>query len=232
MIVSHKYKFVICVPVGLNAGDWLDRIKSAGEEYLAGYLEVAGMPNGVCVPEGCEKYTRYFVDDPYHRLPQLWEGRKNTPWEGPVQVQNDLEEWLKWYMFGMRRKYLEMGVHSSPNGWGMRSEDGEWCYFEHPSVLMRTFAGLGNSPMGQDAPWGRGIVHMLRLQEGSRGWKNITQLIRRRHSGEKLSVEVKDTLALIQWHIPAMNAFYEIGDELANAYRKEFARSSSPVNTE
>jgi hypothetical protein len=229
MIVSHKYHFLIAVPVGLNAGDWLTRIAAEGDP---GYLEIVGLPNGVCVPEGCEDYNRYFVDDPYHRLPQLWEGRKGTPWEGPVQVQNDLEEWLKWYMFGMRRKYLEMGIHASPNGWGMRGEDGDWVYFEHPSILRRVFAGIGNSPKGVDAPWGRRPVRIIRMNEMSRGWRDMTQRVRIRNTAGKLSPEQQNTFDLLRWHIPAMYPFYELPDELVSAYMKENAREFANENDE
>lgn len=230
MIVSHQYKFVIAVPVGLDAGDWLTRIAEEGDP---GWLEIVGKPNGVCVPAGAEEYTRYFVDDPYHRLPQLWAGRTNTPWEGPVQVQNSLEEWLKWYMFGMRRKYLEMGIHASPNGWGMRGEDGDWVYFEHPSILKRVLAGVGNSPKGQDAPWGRQSVRMLRLQESSRGWKAITSIVRtRRFDDPDMQKCAENTYDLLRWHVPAMYPFYELPDELVSAYMKEFARDLANGNNE
>lgn len=223
MIVSHKYKFVICVPVGLNAGDWLTRIAEEGDP---GHLEVVGMPNGVVVPENCGKYKRYFVDAPHHRISQLWTGRVGTPWEGPVQVQdpNDPSEWLKWYMFSMRKKYLEIGVHSSPNGWGMRGEDGDWCYFEHPKTLIRTFAGIGNSPLGEDAPWGRKQPVLLKMEEYSRGWRDLIREVKSKGGGGKTTPpEVRNTMDLLRWHMPSMQCLYEIGDELVNALWKESA---------
>jgi hypothetical protein len=223
VIVSHKYKFVIAVPVGLGAGPWLNRIAAEGDP---GHLEVVGMPNGICVPEGCEDYSRYLVDDPIHRLPQMWQTRKGTPWEGPASAQDDRDPsaWTWWYMFNMRRKYLAEGVLASPNGWGMRGVDGDWCYFEHPSTLLRALSGMGNSPKGEDAPWGRQSVGILRLQEISRGWKNITQRVRRRDGLGNLTPEQQSTYDLIRWHVPVMGSFYEMTDDLVNAYFKESAR--------
>jgi hypothetical protein len=155
----------------------------------------------------------------------MWLGRVGTPWEGPVQVQdpNDPTEWLKWYLWGMRRKYLEMGVHASPNGWGMRGEDGDWCYFEHPAILQRVLAGQGNSKLGEDAPWGRAQVRILKMEEFSRGWRDIIKVIRAKYNGKELPDEAKSTVDLIRWHIPVMQPFYEIPDELVAAYFKENA---------
>ena len=218
MIVSHEYRFVIAVPVGLDAGDWLTRIDREGE---TGYLEIIGSPNGVCVPEGCEKYRRYFVDAPQHRLPTLWLGRSGTPWEGPVQIQSSVEEWLKWYLWGMRKKYMEQGVLAAPNGWGMRGEDGPWMYFDHPSILLRTVAGVGVSLNGPEAPWGRANVHLLRMQEATKGWRDLYDAVGR---GErKLSVSAAGTLDLLRWHVPVMQHFYELPDELVKAYFGENA---------
>lgn len=227
MIVSHQFKFVIAVPVGLDAGDWLTRIADEGDQ---GYLEIMGYPNGVCVPEGCEGYRRYFCDDSSHRLPQLWQGRGGTPWEGPPQVQSSAEEWFKWYVYGMRRKYLEMGVHSSPNGWGMRGKDGDWVYFEHPKYLRRAFEGRGNSPLGEVAPWGVSSSEILRLQEPSRGWKNILGTIRATYAADKgMPPEAKNTFDLIRWHVPVTQAFYELPNELVNTFNKENARESDRI---
>lgn len=220
MIVSHKYKFVIAVPVGLNAGPWLNRIAAEGD---VGYLEVVGMPNGVCVPEGAETYARYMVDAPHHRLPQMWQSRKGTPWEGPADVQAKVGDWLQWYMWHMRREFLERGVMATPNGWGMRGEDGEWCYFEHPRILKRVLSGQGNSPKGEDAPWGVAEVKMLKMEEYSRGWRDLIKLVRAGGTAAKLPPEFRSTSELLRWHIPAMNAFYEVSNELADAFFKENA---------
>jgi hypothetical protein len=216
MIVSHEYKFVIAVPCGLNAADWIGRIVEEGEP---GFLEVVGLGNGVCVPEGCEKYTRFFVDSPRHRLPQMWFYRQGTPWEGPKQVQdpNDPTDWLAWYCWSMRRQYLAVGLESSPNGWGMRGEDGDWVYFEAPAILARTFAGIGNSPLGEEAPWGRAEIRIVYMEEPSKGWREIVKKV------VGSSVEAKQTRDLLNWHVPISQLFYEIGDELASTYLRDAA---------
>lgn len=221
MIVSHKYKFVIAVPCGLNAADWLTRVAEEGPE---GYLEIVGWANGVCIPEGCESYTRYFVDSPHHRLPQLWSGRVGTPWEGPAKVQGDVEEWLKWYCFSMRRKYLEVAMESSPNGWGMRGTDGDWVYFEHPKTLLRTFAGIGNSPKGEDAPWGRSQPVVLKMEEYSRGWRELIKNVAPRGIGRTdMDDDQRDTVDLLRWHIPSMHQFYELDRDLVSMFLGEGA---------
>lgn len=221
MIVSHEYKFVIAAPVGLGAGPWLKRIAAEGDP---GYLEIIGHPNGVCVPEGCEEYARYFVDSPQHRLPQMWRTRIGTPWEGPVQTREDVAKWLEWYMFGMRRKYLEIAMESPPNGWGQRAADGDWIYFEHPSVLLRTFMGYGNSANGDDAPWGRAEVRPLKMEEFSRGWREVIKRVAPGGSRAKgMNAEHRNTVDLLRWHIPVSQSFYELPEELANSYAKEGA---------
>jgi len=216
MIVSHKYKFVIAVPVGLDAGDWLTRIAAEGD---TGHLEVIGMPNGMCVPEGCGHYARFFADSPRQRLPRMWSGRKGTPWEGPVQVQdpNDPTEWLQWYAWAMRKRYLALGVESSPNGWGMRGTDGDWCYFEAPATLARTFAGIGVSASGPDAPWGRAEVKFVYIEEPSRGWRDIIKKV------VGSGAEAANTRDLLNWHVPLSQLFYEIPDELASTYLRDAA---------
>lgn len=219
MIVSHKYKFVIACPVGLNAGDWLGRIAAEGD---VGYLEIIGHPNGVAVPEDnnwCHGYTRFFCDSPRQRLPQMWAYRQGTPWEGPPQVQdgNDPSEWLQWYVWGMRKKYLEVGVHSSPNGWGMRGEDGDWMFFEAPATLARTFAGYGNSVLGEDAPWGRAEIRILYMEEPSKGWRDVLKKV------VGSSPEARNTRDLLNWHVPLSQLFYEIPEELASTYLRDAA---------
>lgn len=219
MIVSHQYKFVIACPVGLNAADWLNRIAAEGP---TGYLEIIGHPNGVVVPEDnnwCAGYTRYFVDSPRHRLPQLWSGRLHTPWEGPAQVQdaNDPTEWLKWYVWSMRKKYLEVGVSSSPNGWGMRAVEGDWMFFESPAILARTFAGYGNSPLGEDAPWGRAEIRVIYMEEATRGWRDVLRKV----VGETFEAQL--TRELINWHVPVSQMFFELPEELASAYLRDTA---------
>lgn len=216
MIVSHKGKFVICCPVGNNGGDWLTRIAAEGD---TGWLEIIGHPNGVVIPKGCEQYARFFVDSPRHRLPQLWEGKEGTPWEGPSQVHSDMEGWLQWYVWSMRRKYLDVGVSSSPNGWGMRAKDGDWIFFEAPAILARTFAGIGNSPLGEDAPWGKAEIRIVYMEEISKGWRDIVKRV------VGSSVEARQTRDLINWHIPASQAFYELPDELVATYLRDTAWS-------
>lgn len=211
MIVSHKFKFVIAVPVGLNAASWLDRIAAEGDE---GWLEIIGHPNGICVPEGCEEYTRYFVDSPRHRLPQMYRNRLGTPWEGPEPTMS-AAEWLAWYVWSMRREYLAHGVESSPNGWGMRAEEGNWMFYESPAILARTFAGIGNSPKGEDAPWGRAEIRFLYMEEPSKGWRDVIKKV----AGS--SDESRQTRDLLSWHIPVTQSFYELPDELASAYLRD-----------
>jgi hypothetical protein len=221
MIVSHKGKFVVAAPVGLGAGPWLKRIAAEGD---AGWLEIIGHPNGVVVPEGCEKYARYFIDAPQHRLPQLWEGKSGTPWEGPRQVRDDLEGWVKWYMWSMRRMYLSQAMESPPNGWGMRAEEGDWMFFEHPATLLRTFRGMGTSPLGEDAPWGRAEATLLKMEEYSRGWRELIKRVAPKGVGKRdASHELRNTVDLLRWHIPKMHMFYELDPDIVNAFLKESA---------
>lgn len=221
MIVSHELKFVIAAPVGLGAGPWLERIREEGDE---GWLEIVGHANSVCVPEGCESYARYFIDAPHHRLPQMWLDRLGTPWEGP-RVNMSVEDWLKWYLWGMRKMIMEAGVFASPNGWGMRGVDGEWMFFDPPSILHRTLMGVGISPLGEVAPWGRGEARVLRMQEYSRGWRELHKRIRTAGPWRpgKVSREAQNTMDLLRWHIPVMQHFYELPDELVSAYLSENA---------
>lgn len=214
MIVSHRWKFVIAAPAGMGAAAWLKRIHDEGEPEC---LELVGHANSVCVPEGCEGYDRFFVDNPRNRLPFMWISREGTLWEGPEGEELNLEEWMRWYVWGMRRKFLALGVAASPNGWGMREEDGEWMFFESPATLARTFAGIGNSPLGEEAPWGRREIRIVYMEDTSRGWKDILKLV------TGTSVVAKQTRDLLNWHQPMSQLFYELPDELASVYLRDTA---------
>jgi hypothetical protein len=214
VIVSHKYQFVIAAPPGVGAASWLARIKAEGEP---GHLEIVGHANSVCVPEGCERYTRFFVDNPRNRLPFMWSAREGTPWEGPEDVQEDVADWLRWYCWTMRRYHLRVAMESGPNGWGVRSSDGPWMFFESPAILARTFAGIGNSPMGKEGPWGRAEIRIIYLEEPTRGWRDVL----RRVVGT--SVEAKQTRDLLNWHSPMSQLFYELPDELVATYLRDAA---------
>jgi hypothetical protein len=147
----------------------------------------------------------------------MWSAREGTPWEGPAQVQDSLPEWLKWYMWSMRKMYLALGLESSPNGWGMRGEDGDWMFFDSPAILCRTFAGIGNSPLGEEAPWGRAEVRILYLEDVSKGWRDLIKKVLSN------APEAKNTRDLLAWHTPMSQTFYELPDELAAAYLKDAA---------
>lgn len=225
MIVSHKYRFVIAVPCGMGCGPWLNRIRDEGPE---GYLEVVGHPNDVVVPLECKEYDRYFVDAPQARLPRMYLAQidNDVPWKLPEDLLREagrsskkrLETWLEWYCLRMRPKFRNEALKPiQENGWGMRAEHGEWAYFEHPTVLAQTFAGIGNNPRRKDAPWGRRMPRFMKLEEFSRGWKDVIKKI----YGD--SQDAKDTRTLLRWHVPEMETFYEIRDDLAALFFKEGA---------
>lgn len=226
MIVSHKYKFVIAVPVGLGCGPWLNRIAEEGPE---GYLEILGHPNSMCVPEGCGEYARFFVDAPQHRLPRMWLDRVGKPWDMtpedvdftrqkyPHDSSKPLHVWMEWYCLIKRREFRLQSEEDGSNGWGMRSEDGPWMFFEHPSILARTFAGIGNVETRENALWGCAMTRILKLEEATRGWKEVAKMM----FGD--SVLARDARALIQWHIPKMQHFYELPDHLAALFAREGA---------
>lgn len=225
MIVSHKYKFVIAVPCGMGCGPWLNRIAAEGPE---GYLEVVGHPNDVVVPEGCEKYARFFVDTPQTRLPRMYLAQidNDVPWKLPPEELEEagssslkrIERWLEWYAVRRRGHFTRMAAEDRKgNGWGMRSGHGEWAYFEHPTQLAQAFAGIGNHPARADAPWGRIAPKFMKLEEFSRGWKDVIKMVH----GE--SQDAKDTRSLLRWHIPDMEKFYEIRDDLATLFLQEGA---------
>lgn len=223
MIVSHKYRFVIAVPAGMGCGPWLRRIMEEGPE---GYLEIVGHANDVVVPLECKDYDRFFVDAPQARLPRMYVDRIGKPWEGSEAVEaagqrstKRLEAWLDWYCLKMRPKFRHEAADpaSGPNGWGMRGEHGEWAYFEHPSTLARTFAGIGNSDRRADAPWGRKMPRFVKLEEYTRGWRDVLKKM----YGD--SQEAKDARELIKWHVPEMETFYEIRPDLASLFLREGA---------
>lgn len=213
MIVSHKAKFVIAAPVGLGAGQWLKRI---AEEGNTGFLEIIGKPNGVTVPEGCEEYDRYIIDDPYRRPGLLWSGRAGTPWEGdPSWDQNT---WADWYFFKKRREFGMAAATAAPNGWGLRGEPGEWEMFESMLILARTLAGSGNSKLGEAGPWGRRPIKVLKISERNRGWKELVNKFDRKDKG--LGANSAD---LLDWHVPEMQTFYEVEPEIVNTMFKSAA---------
>lgn len=222
MIVSHKYHFVIAVPCGLGAGLWLNRIREEGPE---GCLEIVGHPNDVVVPEGCGDYMRFFCDAPHHRLPRLFAEQEGKPWELPTSELDTsmptsrklLETWIEWYAIRERGRFTRLGAAAKPNGWGMRATHGEWAYFEHPYVLAQTFAGYGNHAKREEAPWGRKMPHFLKMEEYSRGWRDVIKMV----SG--IDQDAKDTRALLQWHVPLMETFYEIRPELVSLFNREGA---------
>lgn len=224
MIVSHKYKFVIAVPVGMGCAPWLNRIRDEGPE---GYLEIVGHPNDVVVPEGCESYSRFFVDSPYTRLPRMYLAQleADVPWKLPADLweaagrssKKRLEAWIEWYAIKRRGDFRRMAAEAAPNGWGMRATHGEWAYFEHPTTLAKTLAGIGNHARRSNAPWSRASVSFVKLEEFSRGWKEVLKKV----YGD--SQDAKDTRTLLRWHIPDMESFYEIGDNLAALFFQEGA---------
>lgn len=232
MIVSHQYRFVIAVPCGMGCGPWLNRIAAEGPK---GYLEVVGHPNDVVVPLECKDYDRFFMDSPYTRLPRMYQDQidRDVPWKlpadlleaaGPRSVKR-LETWLEWYAITKRGEFRrEAAEHRKSNGWGMRREHGEWAYFEHPSDLARTFAGIGNHPARADAPWGRRMPRFVKVEEWSRGWKDVIKKI----YGD--SDSARDTRELLRWHIPDMERFYEIRKDLSALFMREGAWNFNKQN--
>lgn len=234
MIVSHKYRFVIAVPCGMGCGPWLNRIRDEGPE---GYLEIVGHPNDVVVPEGCYDYDRFFVDAPHARLPRMYLAQihNDVPWKLPEELleaagnrsTKRMEAWIEWYAITKRGEYRRLAAeHRRTNGWGIHGEHGDWAYFEHPALLAQTFAGIGNHSRRQDAPWGRMMPRFMKLEEYSRGWKDVTKKV----YGD--SQAAKDTLALLRWHIPEMETFYPIRDDLAALFLREGAWNFKNSNRE
>jgi hypothetical protein len=88
---------------------------------------------------------------------------------------------------------------------------------ESPAVLCRTFAGIGNSVLGEDARWGRAEVRIVYIEDPARGWRDIIKKVLGK------SDEARNTRDLLGWHAPMSQLFYELPDELASAYLRDAA---------
>lgn len=172
MIVSHEYKMLIGVPLGIGLGPWVQRLVEMEN------FELNGHPHSMLVPEEFADYTRIFMHEHEKlRIQRLWSAQKGRDWEGPAKWR----EWFYWYLKqrGEWHDICEPLNRSLQPNVGMRppvtfapdpmfddwSKSNDWMWALGQDVLRNMFAGVLAGASRDERPVINIAIH------DPKGWK-------------------------------------------------------------